>query len=104
LKKLRISDEASAYLKAERAYLGRFDKRAASAMILQMRHVMDMLRRFPLAGKALDVPQGVRRFSAPPYVIDYEVVDGILGILIVRHARQSDPDIATDTTGDFENI
>jgi len=33
LKKLRISDEASAYLRAERAYIARFDKRAASAMI-----------------------------------------------------------------------
>lgn len=104
MKKLRISDEASAYLRAERAYLARFDKRAASAMILQIRHVMEMLRRFPLAGKALDVPQGVRRFSALPYVIDYEVMDGILGILIIRHARQSDPDIVVDTDDDFEDI
>ena len=52
----------------------------------------------------MDVPQGVRRFSAPPYVIDYEVVDGILGILIVRHARQNDPDIAADTRDDFEDF
>jgi plasmid stabilization system protein ParE len=104
LKKLRISDEASAYLRAERAYIARFDKRAASAMILQLRQVMEMLRRFPQAGKALDVPQGVRRFSAPPYVIDYEVVDGVLGILIVRHARQNDPDIAADTRDDFEDF
>lgn len=104
MKKLRISDEASAYLRAERAYLARFDKRAASAMILQIRHVTEMLRRFPLAGKALDVPQGVRRFSAPPYLIDYEVVDGILGILIIRHARQSEPDIVADTDDDFEDI
>jgi plasmid stabilization system protein ParE len=104
LKKLRISDEASAYLRAERAYLARFDKRAASAMILQIRQAMEMLRRFPLAGKVMDVPQGVRRFSAPPYIIDCEVVDEILGILIVRHARQHDPDIAADTSDDFEDI
>lgn len=52
----------------------------------------------------MDVPQGVRRFSAPPYVIDYEVVDETLGILIVRHARQHDPDIAADTSDDFEDI
>ena len=104
MKKLRISDEASAYLRAERAYLARFDKRAASTMILQLRQAMEMLRRFPLAGKALDVPQGVRRFSVPPYVIDYEVMDGILGILIVRHARQHEPDIATDADDDFEDI
>ncbi|MCV9997748.1 type II toxin-antitoxin system RelE/ParE family toxin [Pararhizobium sp. YC-54] len=63
-----------------------------------------MLRRFPLAGKALDVPPGVRRFSVPPYVIDYEVVDGILGVLVVRHARQHDPDIATDPGDGFEDI
>ena len=63
MKKLRISDEASAYLRAERAYLARFDKRAASAMLLQIRHVMEMLRRFPLAGKALDVPQGCGAFQ-----------------------------------------
>ncbi|WP_426236580.1 type II toxin-antitoxin system RelE/ParE family toxin [Pararhizobium sp. DWP1-1-3] len=104
MKKLRISDEASAYLKAERAYLARFDKRSASAMILHLRQTMEMLRQFPLAGKALVVPQGVRRFSAAPYVIDYEVVNGSLGILIVRHARQHDPDIAADTSDDFEDI
>ena len=104
MKKLRISDDASAYLRAERAYLARFDKRAASAMILQLRQTMEMLRRFPLAGKALDVPPGVRRFSVPPYVIDYEVVDGILGVLVVRHARQHDPDIATDLGDGFEDI
>jgi plasmid stabilization system protein ParE len=73
-------------------------------MILRLRQAMEMLRRFPLAGKALDIPQGVRRFSAPPYVIDYEVVDGVLGILIVRHARQHDPDVAADTNDDFEDI
>lgn len=104
MKKLRISDDASAYLRAERAYLARFDKRAASAMILQLRQAMEMLRRFPLAGHALDVPRGVRRFSAPPYVIDYEVEDAILSVLIVRHARQHDPEIAADTDDDFEDI
>lgn len=95
MKKLRISDEASAYLRAERAYIARFDKRAASAMILQLRQVMEMPRRFPQAGKALDVPQGVRRFSAPPYVIDYEVADEFwassLSAMRVRTTRISPP-------------
>lgn len=41
--------------------------------------------------------KGVRRFPAPPYVIDYEVADG-------GHARQNDPDIAADTRDDFEDF
>jgi len=102
--KLRVYDDAAAYLRAERVYLARFDKRAASAMIQQLRQAMEMLRRFPLAGHALDLPRGVRRFSVPPYLIDYEVLDGILGVLVIRHARQHDPDIFSDPSDDFEDI
>ncbi len=102
--KLRIHDGAAAYLKAERAYLARFDKRAASVMIQQVRQAMEMLQRFPHAGQLLNAARGVRRFSVPPYVIDYEVVDGILGVLIIRHARQHDPDIVSDQTDNFEDL
>ncbi|WP_275791054.1 type II toxin-antitoxin system RelE/ParE family toxin [Pararhizobium gei] len=102
--KLRIYDEAAAYLRAERAYLSRFDKRAASAMVQQLRQAMEMLRRFPQAGQALESVPGVRRFTVPPYIIDYEVMDGTLGVLVIRHGRQHDPDIISDAHGDFEDI
>ncbi|MDO9417982.1 type II toxin-antitoxin system RelE/ParE family toxin [Pararhizobium sp.] len=101
--KLRISPAAAAYIRAERAYLARLDKRAAASMIQQMRRTMEMLLQFPDAGKALEMPAGARRFSTAPYVLDYDVTDGILEILIIRHARQLDPNMVCDVEDSFED-
>lgn len=100
--KVRISEEAADYIEAERLYLRRFDRRAASAVTKKMRDAMALLRRFPEAGYVLATMSDVRRFAVPPYLIDYTVVDGTIFVLLIRHGRQDDPDADTDDLSDFE--
>ncbi|WP_426123462.1 hypothetical protein [Pararhizobium sp. PWRC1-1] len=45
--KVRFSERALAYLKAEQAYLGRFDKRAARATARQIRKAAEILAEHP---------------------------------------------------------
>ncbi len=100
--KVRISPAAAEYLEAERLYLRRFDRRAASAVTRKMQDAMALLRRFPEAGYVLETMPDVRRFAVPPYLIDYTFVDGTISVLLVRHGRQDDPAADTDDVSDFE--
>jgi plasmid stabilization system protein ParE len=102
--KVRLSEEAAEYIEAERLYLRRFDRRAASAVTKKMRNGIALLRRFPEAGYVLETMSDVRRFAVPPYLIDYTIIDGIISVLLIRHGRQDDPVADTDDLGDFEYL
>lgn len=100
--KVRISNRVADYIEAERHYLRRFDRRAASALTKKMQNAIALLRRFPEAGYVLATMSGVRRFAMPPYLIDYTIVDETIVVLVVRHGRQDDPESETDALSDFE--
>ncbi|WP_428427986.1 type II toxin-antitoxin system RelE/ParE family toxin [Pararhizobium sp.] len=99
---VRFSERALAYLKAEQAYLGRFDKRAASATARQIRKVAEILAEHPQAGQAVAIIPGVRRYVSPPYVIDYTETGGAIVILAIRHGRQN-PRVP-DANGDSDQF
>lgn len=96
--KIRFSDRALAYLKAEQAYLGRFDKRAARATARQIRKAAEILANHPQAGQAVAVIPGLRRYVSAPYVIDYMEIGGAIVVLAIRHGRQNPriPDVNGD--------
>lgn len=87
--KVRFSARALAYLKAEQAYLGRFDKRAARATVRQIRKAADILGEHPQAGQAVAIVPGVRRYVSAPYILDYIESGGAIVILAIRHGRQN---------------
>jgi len=101
--KVRFSERALAYLKAEQTYLGRFDKRAARATARQIRKAAEILAEYPQAGQAVAIIPGVRRYVSAPYIIDYTEADGAIVVLAIRHGRQNPrvPD-ANDEPDQFE--
>ena len=102
--KIRFSERALAYLKAEQAYLGRFDKRAARATARQIRKVGEILAEHPQAGQAVAMIPGVRRYVSAPYVIDYIETGGAIVVLAIRHGRQNPrvPDANDELPDQFE--
>lgn len=102
--KVRFSDRALAYLKAEQTYLGRFDKRAAKATAMQIRKAAELLAEHPQAGQAVAIIPGVRRYVSAPYVIDYIQTGGVVVVLAIRHGRQNPrvPDANDEFPDQFE--
>ena len=86
--KVRISTRASAFIRAERAYLKRFNKRAAAGISRQFREVQNILSDYPNVGTHVAARGDVRRFVTPPYIVEYEIHSTELVILMIRHGRQ----------------
>lgn len=102
--KVRFSERALAYLSAEQAYLGRFDKRAAKATARQIRKVAEVLGSHPRAGQVVSMVPGVRRYVSAPYVIDYIESGDAIVIVAIRHGRENPrvPDLTDDGFDEFE--
>ena len=102
--KIRFSERAMACLKAEQAYLGRFDKRAARATVRQIRKAAEIIGDYPQSGQAVPIVPGVRRYVSPPYVIDYTEIDGVIIVVAIRHGRQNPrvPDQNDELPDQFE--
>jgi plasmid stabilization system protein ParE len=93
--KVRISTRAAAFIRAEKTYLARFNKRAAANISRQFRHVARTLSDYPNVGTPVLAQGDVRRFVTPPYIVEYEIHTKELVILIIRHGRQA-PDLEKD--------
>ena len=102
MRTVRITDSAAAYLRAERAYLARFDRRAALAMVARLRDAMRVLADYPQAGRPHLPMRGVYRYIAAPYVVDYAFSDTEIVILAIRHGRQDEPSPEPDDGLDDE--
>jgi plasmid stabilization system protein ParE len=98
--KVRISTRAAAFIRTEKAYLARFNRRAAVNIARQFRHVARTLSDYPNVGTPVVAQGDVRRFVAPPYIIEYEIHPTELVILIIRHGRQA-PDLEKDNGQDM---
>ena len=94
--KIQLSDRALAFLKAEQAYLAKFDKRTALAVVQQLRRAVKLIGEHPHIGPAVDGVEGVRRFISAPYHGDYMESDGILIVVTIRHGRQAPRQLDTN--------
>ncbi|WP_438749468.1 type II toxin-antitoxin system RelE/ParE family toxin [Pararhizobium sp. O133] len=102
--KVQFSERALAYLRAEQAYLGRFDKRAARALVRQIRKAAEIIGEYPQSAQAVPLLPGVRRYVTAPYVIDYAERGGVIVVVAIRHGRQNPiaPDQGDDLPDQFE--
>ena len=97
--KLRFSLSALLYMRAEQAYIARFNRLAAKAAVAQIRKAAAMLADHPGAGAELFLVPGVRRYVSAPYRIDYVTTGDTIIIVAIRHGRQREVEIEGDDEG-----
>ena len=85
----RMSPQAAAWLKAEVAYLADRNPAAARKVAERLRQDRRTLVEYPTIGPAGLIP-GTRRLVVAPYVLTIRVREGMVDIVAIRHARQSD--------------
>lgn len=103
--KIRLSASAAAYLRLELSYLRERSPAAAQRLNEDLKRLKRNLTQFPRMGKITDellVP-GVFRFVLGDYLVDYQVGEAMIDILVIRHGRQSPPNLAKDDDFDFED-
>ncbi|HVW54167.1 MAG TPA: type II toxin-antitoxin system RelE/ParE family toxin [Rhizobiaceae bacterium] len=89
-----ISARVKTFLQAEKSYLSRHSTSAWKMLAVRLRQTRKLLAECPLAGSAKALPmKGLRRIVMGDYVLDYEVRNGEIHILSMRHGRQNDPDL-----------
>ena len=102
--KVRISDDARAYLLRETAYLRKLSPAAAKNFSRQMKIARRDIGAFTNIGfesEELPVP-GMRRLIVGDYLLDYEVGENEIHIVAVRHGRQLSPDVRLEEDFDYE--
>jgi plasmid stabilization system protein ParE len=99
-----ISARVQGFLRHERSYLQRHSTTAWKKLSDRLRRARKLLAEFPYIGaeKPLPVP-GLRRLVMGDYVLDYEIRDGEVHILNMRHGRQNDPDLEGEPDFDYED-
>ena len=102
--KVRLSGSARAYLRAEAAYLRDFSPRAAAGFLARIREVQRNLARFPELGRGIErLPvQDSRRLVAGEYIVDYDLLDGSIVIMSIRHSKQAEAVPEIDEDVDYE--
>jgi len=103
--KVRVSDDARAYLLRETAYLRKLSPAAAKNLSRQMKIARRDLGAFKNLGfesDELPVP-GMRRLIVGDYLLDYEVGKDEIHIVAIRHGRQLPPDVRLEEDYDYED-
>jgi plasmid stabilization system protein ParE len=102
--RVRLSENARAYLIRETAYLRKLNPAAARNLSRQMRNAQRNLAAFDGIGfESEELPiRGMRRLVVGDYLMDYEVVGNEIHVLAIRHGRQLPPDVPLDDDYDFE--
>jgi plasmid stabilization system protein ParE len=102
--KVRLSENARAFLRREANYLRDRSPAAAQAFLTRLREAERNLSQFPELGRRKDgLPiEGSMRLVVGDYVLDYDLDDGVVAITAIRHGRQLDPDLEKDDDFDFE--
>ncbi len=94
--KLTLSKDATRFLRQERAYLERFNPRAADVVIRQLRRAFRLLADHPMAGAEYSLLSGRRRFVSGDYVVDYRIGPKGITVSHIRHGRQPAPELEKD--------
>ena len=91
--RVRWLDEAVLDLQAVRAYVARDDPDAAADVARRIREAVQILARYPAAGRVGRVPH-TREIvvSGTPYLLPYRVKSNAVEILRVLHAAQKWPE------------
>jgi plasmid stabilization system protein ParE len=104
LKRVAFSVDARAYINAEASYL----KARSPAAAVRFRASLSGLKRnladFPGLGhpNTETIAEGVFRFVMGGYLVDYEVIDGVVFVIAIRHGRQRPPNQPLDPDDDYE--
>jgi plasmid stabilization system protein ParE len=89
--RIKLSKNATLFLRNEHRYLSQFNPRAADNVLRQLRAALRMLAEYPQAGSAEGPLDGRRRFVSGDYVIDYRFASRLLEVSHIRHGRQLPP-------------
>jgi len=102
--KVRLSENARAFIRREANYLRERSVAAAEAFRTRLREAQRNLSKFPELGRRKDgLPiEGSMRLIVGDYVLDYDFDDSVVSITAIRHGRQLDPDLEKDDDFDFE--
>ncbi|WP_163271439.1 type II toxin-antitoxin system RelE/ParE family toxin [Chelativorans alearense] len=103
--RVRLSGSARTYLRAEAAYLRKYSPRAAKTFLDRMAEARKNLARFPELGRGIEsLPiSGSHRLVVGDYLLDYDLVDGDVVIVSIRHGQQKPLTQETDEDFDYED-
>ena len=102
--KVRMSENARAYVLKETRYLRKYSPVAAksfSARIKEARSVLGVFNKIGFESEELPIP-GMRRLIVGDYLLDYEILDTEIRVVAVRHGRQLAAEVTIDPDYDFE--
>lgn len=103
--KVRLSAQARAYLQNETAYLRKHSPQAARNFRNRIADARDNLTTFPNIGRDIErLPvEGAHRLVTGNYVLDYEITNGEIIILSIRHGQQIELDPDIDDLDNYED-
>ncbi len=102
--KVRFSSGARRYIAKEAAYL----KERSATGAARFHGIVDRARRqiqtFPESGytESIVTLAGSRRMAVEEYLFDYDVMEGMALILVIRHSRNT-PTIEIDDDADYDD-
>lgn len=88
--------QAALFIRKEKSYLARNNRRAAAAVSVQMKKAIALIAEYPKAGPVAAPVDGIRRFVSAPYHLDYQELDDMVLIVAIRHGRQRLSDLDKD--------
>ncbi len=101
--KVVFSARVRDFLRSERHYLDKHSTTAFPRLSDRLKEASRLLSEHPHAGAAKPLPvRGLRRLVMGDYILDYELRNGEVHVLNMRHGRQRDPDIHDDGDVDYE--
>lgn len=89
--RIKLSKNASQFLRDEHRYLSQFNPRAADNVLRQLRAALRIISEYPQAGRGDGPLDGRRRYVSGDYVIDYRVTARLVEVSHIRHGRQLPP-------------
>ncbi|MGV3550246.1 type II toxin-antitoxin system RelE/ParE family toxin [Rhizobium sp.] len=104
MKRVEFSLDARAYIKAEASYLKARSPAAGARFRASLGSLRRNLTNFPGLGHRNPeaVAEGIFRFVMDEYLVDYEVIDGVVIVITIRHGRQAPPNQPPDPDDDYE--
>lgn len=100
--KVRMSDDAKAFVRKEGIYLRDRNKAAAEEFRDRMRKARKNITDFNQIGKG-DLPvKDLRTLVVGDYRLDYDINDDAIEIVSVRHHKQATPTLTVDSDFDYE--
>lgn len=102
--KVRFSTEARRYLSREAAYLKERSPAGAARLQRLVARARRQIEAFPESGFTDSIVSlaGTRRMAIEEYLFDYDVVEGVATIMVIRHSRNT-PTIPFEDNADFES-